>query len=168
MPTKPFLRPGVSRVAVEVQFAIPQSREPDAAGISAWAEAVVERMGDEPARVDVCVRVVDEAESESLNLGYRQIDKPTNVLSFAADIVLPDTLNLNKILGDIVICDAVVRQEAQAQNKTALDHYAHMVVHGMLHLYGHDHLDQVDADEMEEIEREILERFGIADPYLAP
>lgn len=125
------------------------------------------RMGDKPEEVDVCVRVVDEAESESLNLAYRQIHKPTNVLSFAADIVLPDSLDVNKTLGDIAICDSVVQQEAQAQNKTVPDHYAHMVVHGMLHLYGHDHLDQVDADEMEDIEREVLERFGIADPYLA-
>lgn len=166
-------------MAVEVQFACSQSQLPEAAGITAWAEAVIRRMGKDPDRVDVCVRIVDEAESRELNNSYRHKDKPTNVLSFTADLPAGLTAGMEagmaaematelpKLLGDIVICDPVVIQEAQAQKKTVSDHYAHMVVHGMLHLYGFDHEDQADADEMEDIEREILERFSIADPYLA-
>ncbi len=178
MHTKLSPRPVVSRVAVEVQFAGSQSQLPEAFGITTWAETVIQHMGDDPDAVDVCVRIVDEAESRELNKNYRHKDKPTNVLSFTAE--LPPgleaemkaemTAEINggqKLLGDIVICDPVVRREAQAQEKSLHDHYAHMVVHGMLHLYGFDHMNQAEADEMEGTEREILERFGIADPYLA-
>ena len=174
MRTRPSPRPVVSRVAVEVQVAGNESQLPEASGITTWAEAVIQRMGEDPDAVDVCVRIVDEAESRQLNKNYRQKDKPTNVLSFTAELpaaleaeMRAEAKNGQKLLGDIVICDPVVRREAQAQEKTVHDHYAHMVVHGMLHLYGLDHMDQAGADEMEDTEREILERFGIADPYLA-
>jgi probable rRNA maturation factor len=112
-----------------------------------------------------------------LNDAYRGQNKPTNVLSFPADISLPagdgvpeaagraEKTNEIKILGDIVICAPVVRREAQDQEKSVHDHCTHMVVHGMLHLYGHDHVDPAEADVMEDLEREILGGFGIADPY---
>ena len=77
-------------------------------------------------------------------------------------MVVPDG---EKILGDIVICDPVVRQESQSQDKRVQDHYLHMVVHGMLHLYGYDHVDPAEADVMEDLEREILGGLGVADPY---
>lgn len=125
----------------------------------------MDRMSDTAARTDVCIRLVDEEESRTLNRDYRGTDKPTNVLSFPADLRLPE--GEGKILGDIVICDPVVRREAQAQGKLAGEHYAHMVIHGMLHLYGYDHEDPAEADVMEDIEREILGRLGIADPYRA-
>ncbi len=125
-------------------------------------------MGDVPGAVDVCIRVVDEAESRALNDKFRQQDKPTNVLSFPAEVVIPESeADIDRILGDLVICDTVVRREAQSQKKRVHHHYAHMVVHGMLHLYGHDHVDAEEADVMEDIEREILERLGVADPYQA-
>ena len=123
------------------------------------------RMHDAPEATDVCIRVVGEAESKSLNGDYRGVDRPTNVLSFPADLTLPD--GEGKVLGDIVICDPVVTREAQAQGKLIREHYAHMVIHGMLHLYGYDHEDPAEADVMENIEREILDRLGIADPYRA-
>lgn len=123
------------------------------------------RMNDEAERTDVCIRLVGEEESRTLNREYRGMDRPTNVLSFPADLVLPD--GEGKLLGDIVICDPVVAREAQAQGKLASEHYAHMVIHGMLHLYGYDHEDPAEADVMEAIEREILGRLGIADPYRA-
>lgn len=155
---------------VEVQFAGSQPNPFSAAEIESWAAAVMEWNRDSPAAVDVCIRVVDEAESRELNAGFRQQDKPTNVLSFPADVLIPQLAEsmeegIEKILGDILICDPVVRREAQAQEKSVHHHYAHMVVHGMLHLYGHDHVAAEEAGVMEDIEREILKRLGVADPY---
>ncbi len=152
-------------VPVEVQRAVSDASAPGEKTLALWAERVMARMNDVAARTDVCVRIVGEKESRTLNREYRGIDRPTNVLSFPADLTLPD--GKGKILGDIVICDPVVIREAQAQGKPAGEHYAHMVVHGMLHLYGYDHVDPVEADVMEDIEREILGRLGIADPYRA-
>jgi len=120
-------------------------------------------MGGDPGTTEVCVRIVDENESEKLNSNYRDQNKPTNVLSFPADVEVPDSSL--RYLGDIVICDSIVELEALKQKKCLTDHYAHMVVHGMLHLYGYDHIEPDEADVMENIEREILGQVGIADPY---
>lgn len=153
------------QVSVEVQLAVRSESVPDEASIERWAEAVMERMRDAVPPTDVCIRIVEEDESRALNGTYRGKDKPTNVLSFPADVVLPDSDS--RILGDIVICDPVVRREARTQHKRLEEHYAHMVVHGMLHLYGYDHQDPAEADAMEDIEREILGHMGIGDPYRA-
>jgi probable rRNA maturation factor len=152
-------------VAVDVQFATTRPTELEEAGIAGWAERVIRRMGDDPASVEACIRIVEEKESKTLNRDYRGQDKPTNVLSFPAELIVPDG---EKVLGDVVICDPVVRQESQAQHKRVQDHYLHMVVHGMLHLYGHDHIDPVEAGVMEDLEREILGGLGVADPYVTP
>ena len=154
----------LTEVPVDVQFATKAPPGLDEASMAVWAEAVILRMGDDPGEAAACIRVVEEQESRQLNRSYRDQDKPTNVLSFPADMVAPDG---EKILGDVVICDPVVRQESQAQDKRVQDHYLHMVVHGMLHLYGHDHLDPAEADVMEDLEREILGGLGVADPYAA-
>jgi probable rRNA maturation factor len=155
-------------VSVEVQIMTEDPTTPAEVEIVNCAEAVIRRMGENPEAVDACIRVVEEEESRTLNQAYRDQDRPTNVLSFPADVVLPEEAGTaGKILGDIVICDPVVRREARTQNKNVHEHYAHMVVHGMLHLYGHDHVDPAEADVMEDLEREILSEFGIADPYVA-
>ena len=120
-------------------------------------------MGDAVNSTEVCIRLVGEAESRRLNNDFRRLDKPTNVLSFPADVSLPDSAA--RYLGDMVVCEPVVRREATEQDKCVEDHLAHMVVHGMLHLYGYDHVEQGEADVMENIEREILGKVGIADPY---
>ncbi|PJG59055.1 rRNA maturation RNase YbeY [Aeromonas cavernicola] len=111
---------------------------------------------------EVTVRIVDEAESHELNLTYRGKDKPTNVLSFPFEA--PPGLDL-PLLGDLVICRQVVEQEAAEQNKPLLAHWAHMVVHGCLHLLGYDHIEDEEADEMEQLERDIMQELGFADPY---
>ena len=118
-------------------------------------------MQDEPGAV--CVRVVDAAEGGRLNRRYRGIDAPTNVLSFPSGAEVPG----EKHLGDVVICAAVVEAEARAQNKSPADHYAHMVIHGVLHLRGFDHVTERDAQTMECLESAILGRGGITDPYAA-
>ena len=150
-------------MAVDVQFALRGSPPLAPEQIAGWADSVLERMGEERTAVDACIRIVGEAESKRLNATYRGVDKPTNVLSFPSGATDPHTGG--KALGDIIICDPVVRREAQDQGKRLRDHYAHMVVHGMLHLFGYDHVDPLEADSMEDTEREILGRFGIADPY---
>lgn len=112
--------------------------------------------------ISVSLRVVDEVESQQLNADYRDKNYPTNVLSFPME--MPDGITL-PILGDLAICAAVVDKEAQEQGKTLEAHWAHMVIHGMLHLQGFDHIDDAEAEEMEALEREILAELGYSDPY---
>ena len=110
----------------------------------------------------VSLRVTDREEMQALNAQFRGKPMPTNVLSFPADVEIEEGMLL---LGDIVLCAPVVETEALAQNKTTDAHYLHMVVHGTLHLLGYDHIDDDDARIMEQCEREVLARLGIADPY---
>ena len=126
-----------------------------------WATAAVQPEGDE---VEMTVRIVDEAESHELNLTYRGKDRPTNVLSFPFEC--PDEVEL-PLLGDLVICRQVVEREAAEQEKPLMAHWAHMVVHGCLHLLGYDHIEDDEAEEMESLETQIMQGLGFDDPYLA-
>ena len=126
-----------------------------------WATAAVQPEGDE---VEMTVRIVDEAESHELNLTYRGKDRPTNVLSFPFEC--PDEVEL-PLLGDLVICRQVVEREAAEQEKPLMSHWAHMVVHGSLHLLGYDHIEDNEAEEMESLETQIMQGLGFDDPYLA-
>ena len=113
---------------------------------------------------ELVIRVVDANESQDLNKTFRGKNYPTNVLSFPADIQLPEGPT---ILGDIAICLPVVKREADEQSKRFDQHFAHMVVHGCLHLMGYDHEDEHDADQMEAKEIGILENLGYPNPYLS-
>ena len=118
---------------------------------------------------EIGIACVDIAESHKLNLQYREKDKPTNVLSFPSDIP-EDMLNLLEVepLGDLVICIPVVLQEATEQQKTPMNHFTHLLVHGILHLLGYDHeTSEADAEEMEALEIAILKKLGITNPYQA-
>ena len=141
---------------VDVQFAAPRCTAPSASNLRRWAERALQ---DETG--GVCVRVVGAAEAGRLNGRYRGVEEPTNVLSFPSGAEIPG----EKHLGDVVVCAPVVEAEAQEQNKRACDHYAHMVVHGVLHLRGFDHESDGDARVMESLEAAILNEIGIADPY---
>lgn len=125
-----------------------------------WLEAVLPQFQEES---EVTIRIVDEAESQGLNLTYRGKDKSTNVLSFPFEA--PPGMEL-PLLGDLVICRQVVEKEALEQNKALNAHWAHMVVHGSLHLLGYDHIVDEEAEEMEAIEIEIMQSLGHPDPYL--
>jgi probable rRNA maturation factor len=121
---------------------------------------------------EITVRIVDEAEIQQLNQQYRGKDKSTNVLSFPFDMpefALPDDVEIDEsmshFLGDIVICAQVVTQESKEQNKPLSHHWAHMLVHGTLHLLGYDHIEDEEAEEMEGIEIAILQKLAIDDPY---
>jgi probable rRNA maturation factor len=125
-----------------------------------WVEAALEK---ENHGVELVIRLVDEAESAELNEAYRGKSGPTNVLSFPFD--MPPEVEETRLLGDLVICAPVVRREAVEQGKTEPAHWAHLVVHGTLHLQGYDHQSEAGAAEMEGLERRILARLGYPDPY---
>lgn len=132
---------------------------PAEADFQRWLDGAVLGFQQE---AEVTVRLVDEAESHELNLTYRGKDRPTNVLSFPFEA--PPGIEL-PLLGDLVICRQVVEREAAEQGKPLLSHWAHMVVHGSLHLLGYDHIEDDEAEEMEQLERDIMQEMGYADPY---
>ena len=152
----------MGRVFVDLQIATENIEGlPTEEEIVQWATAAVQPEGDE---VEMTVRIVDEAESHELNLTYRGKDRPTNVLSFPFEC--PDEVEL-PLLGDLVICRQVVEREAAEQEKPLMAHWAHMVVHGSLHLLGYDHIEDNEAEEMESLETQIMQGLGFDDPYLA-
>ncbi|HCJ28046.1 MAG TPA: rRNA maturation RNase YbeY [Pseudomonas sp.] len=133
---------------------------PDEADLRRWcALALRQRKGDS----ELTIRLVDEEEGRELNHTWRQKDYATNVLSFPADV--PDELLDIPLLGDLVICVPVVEREAVEQGKALPAHWAHLVIHGCLHLLGYDHIEDDEAEEMEGLERQLLAELGHADPY---
>ncbi|WP_438951431.1 rRNA maturation RNase YbeY [Porticoccus sp.] len=134
-------------------------RIPDRKQLRCWATAALSNVRQ---TAELSVRIVSEAESAELNRRYRHKEGPTNVLSFPAD--LPPDLEL-PLLGDLVVCAPVVEREAGEQHKSIEAHWAHMVVHGCLHLIGHDHIEDNDADIMEALETRILTDLGFSPPY---
>jgi len=123
---------------------------------------VATALAGHPEPVELVIRVVDAAESRELNHTYRGMDKPTNVLSFPFEA--PPEVPL-PLLGDLVICAPVVASEAREQGKSLQSHWAHMVIHGLLHLLGYDHQTDEEAQQMESRERELLARLHFSDPY---
>lgn len=149
-------------LTVDVQVASQGHDAPDPESIRSWVRSALDKRADESQEVEVCVRIVDENESQALNNQYRQKNKPTNVLSFPSE--MPEGLPILH-LGDIVICSAVVKREAEEQGKSTRAHWAHMVIHGTLHLLGFDHIDEADAVEMENLETQIMVGLLFPPPY---
>lgn len=141
------------KLQLSIQLAISQQDIPDVSQFRKWAKSTL--------RVDteVTIRIVDEAEGRMLNHRYRGKDYATNVLTFP----LTEEPHL---MGDIIICAPVVAKEAAAQHKTLHAHYAHLTVHGVLHLHGYDHETEAQAELMEGIETAIMAKLGYASPYL--
>jgi probable rRNA maturation factor len=150
-------------VQIDVQYACESNNDlPTVDDFQRWADIAI---GDD-ADAEVVIRIVDEAESRELNKQYRGIDKATNVLSFPME--LPEELAAavaESMLGDLVICAAVVAREAAEQHKPLPHHWAHMVIHGMLHLQGYDHIADNEAEAMESLEITLLQQLGINNPY---
>lgn len=138
---------------------------PSAATIREWVRRALTTVPPPPGGVEVSVRVVDAAESQTLNREYRGHDKPTNVLSFPVGEIAGMPRDAGLLLGDIVICAPVVAREAEEQGKQPEHHWAHMLVHGTLHLLGYDHQSDAQATVMETLEQEVLEPHGIGNPY---
>ncbi len=149
-------------IELDLQIAVESEQDlPQHAQIQTWLEAAILPHRDE---AEVTVRIVDQQESQSLNRDYRGKDKPTNVLSFPFEA--PPGIELS-LLGDLVICRQVVEKEANEQQKPLIAHWAHMVVHGSLHLLGYDHIEDDEAEQMESLETEIMQSMGYDDPYIA-
>ncbi len=145
---------------VTVQYATRAPNLPTPADFSTWAQAILRtRRGAS----ELTIRVVDEAESAALNAQYRGKQGPTNVLSFGFEAPRGVTVPL---LGDLVICAPVVAREALAQGKPEHAHWAHLTIHGVLHLLGHDHQTPAQAQVMEAMEIAVLADLGYADPYI--
>ena len=151
-------------MSVDVQIATDAAGIPATASIRKWVEHTV-RAASPDADYDVSVRIVDEGEMQALNREYRDRDKPTNVLAFPAGDGGFTPPGERPLLGDIVVCAGIVAHEAHEQGKALGDHWGHMLVHGTLHLLGHDHETDLEAEGMEALERVVLAGLGIADPY---
>ena len=152
-------------VQVDVQTACDDDTIPEATTVDAWVTRAIEAAGTAN-DVEVSVRIVSADEIQALNHDYRDKDKATNVLSFPAGPLagLPD--DAPALLGDIVICASVVDSEAAEQGKTIGNHWAHMLVHGVLHLLGYDHINKKDATIMEALEVKILSKLNYQNPYM--
>jgi probable rRNA maturation factor len=146
---------------LEIQNVAGEADVPSESDFQVWVSAALEGRLDE---AEITIRIVDENEGAELNHQYRGKLGPTNVLSFPFQSPQPLETNL---LGDLVVCAPVVRREAEEQGKEAQAHWAHLIIHGTLHLLGYDHQSQQQADEMEAIETGILAQLGFADPYQA-
>ena len=141
-------------------------RCPSEEDLTRWCNLALQKIM--PEATEVTLRIVDKAESQQLNNDYRGINQPTNVLSFPfeAPIDLPPEAELS-LLGDLVICLPLVIEEATQQQKSALDHWAHLVIHGLLHLQGYDHETDSEAEIMESLEIALLAKLNINNPYIS-
>ncbi|MEE2022778.1 rRNA maturation RNase YbeY [Alkalimonas mucilaginosa] len=148
------------KLELDLQQASTASDLPTETQFAQWAELALAAYRSE---AELTIRLVDSHESQQLNLQYRGKDKPTNVLSFPFQC--PPGLSL-PLLGDLVICSQVVAEEASLQGKTLQAHWAHMVIHGCLHLVGFDHIKEDEAEQMEQLEIALLAELGFTNPYL--
>ncbi|MGZ8175652.1 MULTISPECIES: rRNA maturation RNase YbeY [Methylobacter] len=144
---------------IEIQAVFESAGQPDQQQIQLWVDTALD---DYEQDTEIVVRIVDEQESAELNEQYRHKSGPTNILSFPVD--LPEGIELD-LLGDLVICAPVVEKEALEQGKLLAHHWAHIIVHGVLHLLGYDHIDDDEAELMENKEIAILNKLHINNPY---
>ena len=131
-----------------------------------WVETALafEAQTEDFPETEMTIRIVDEEESQTLNREYRGKDYPTNVLSFPFEV--PEGIEL-PLLGDLVICRQVMEREAKEQQISLASHWAHLAVHGTLHLLGYDHIEEAEAEEMEGLETKIMQKLGFEDPCLS-
>ncbi|WP_158969969.1 rRNA maturation RNase YbeY [Paraglaciecola sp. L3A3] len=160
---------------LDIQLATEDNNIPSEENFQLWTNTVLSQLNLQ--NKEITIRIVDEDEIRQLNHQYRGKDKTTNVLSFPFEIpelfvaegmALKDNAadqQVINLLGDLIICTQVVAQEAEKQGKQNLDHWAHMIVHGTLHLLGYDHIEDDEADAMETLEISILQKLAIDDPY---
>ena len=150
----------MSAIILDLQIATEDNQNlPTEAQIMQWLEVILPQFMD---NAELTIRIVDKQESQQLNCTYRHKDKPTNVLSFPFESPIEIDVPL---LGDLIICKQVVEAEAEQQLKSLTSHWAHMIVHGCLHLLGYDHILDEEAEEIENIEIDIMQQLGFEDPY---
>lgn len=157
----------MTELYIDLQVAVDNNGDlPNTEQLQIWVSAALAAAQYNAEEAELSVRFVDKNESQSLNHQYRDKDKPTNVLSFPFEqpLGLPRDAQL-PLLGDLVICTSVVSSEAREQGKPLESHWAHMLVHGTLHLLGFDHIDDAEAEQMEALEIQILSGLGYSNPY---
>ncbi len=143
------------QIACDDSFTLPKKTQ-----FAQWVECVLSHANQE---AELTIRLVNLDEMQQLNHTYRHQDKPTNVLSFPFEG--DNSLLALPLLGDVIICPLVVAKEASAQSKSIVDHFAHMTIHGVLHLLGYDHIKDEEATVMEALEIRLLQSLGISNPY---
>ena len=148
----------MTSTTVDLQIACENQELPSKEEFAQWVALACSKLDE----AELTIRIVDSEESQALNRDYRGKDKPTNVLSFPFEA--PEHIDL-PLLGDLVICAPVVFEEAEAQGKPVHHHWAHLTIHGALHLLGYDHIEENEAQIMESLETELLAQIGIPDPY---
>jgi probable rRNA maturation factor len=148
-------------IIVDIQMASASEEAPDPQSIERWVSAAI---GNRRKSTELSVRIVDNEEGQLLNQQYRGSSGATNVLSFPFENESPEPLSL---IGDIVVCAPIVAKEAAEQNKALNAHWAHMIIHGVLHLLGYDHQNDTEANAMEALETEIMQGLGFPPPYLS-
>ena len=144
---------------LELQIATEFADYPTEQQFQAWVDTVLTDQGVDS---EIVIRLVDDAESAALNQQYRHKSGPTNILSFPFEA--PEGMDMD-LLGDLVICTPLIAEEARQQNKPLLNHWAHITIHGVLHLLGYDHVEDAEAEEMETLEINLLQQLNIANPY---
>lgn len=145
---------------LDIQLATSYVDYPTEQQFQLWVDTVLQ---EDDQDLEIVIRLVDNQESAELNQQYRHKQGPTNILSFPFEA--PDGFD-SDLLGDLVICAPLIALEAEQQNKPLFDHWAHITIHGVLHLLGYDHIDDAEAEEMEALEIKILSRLNINNPYL--
>ncbi|MEY4211236.1 MAG: hypothetical protein RLZ92_1617 [Pseudomonadota bacterium] len=145
---------------LDIQLATSYADYPTEQQFQLWINTVLQEDDQDS---EIVIRLVDDQESAELNQQYRHKQGPTNILSFPFEA--PDGFD-TALLGDLVICAPLIALEAQQQNKPLFDHWAHITIHGVLHLLGYDHINDSEAEEMEALEIKILSRLNINNPYL--
>lgn len=147
---------------LDIQSIFASDGQPGREQFQLWVDSALEDVSDD---AEIVIRIVDEQESAALNEQYRNKPGPTNILSFPFEA--PDIAGIElNLLGDLVICAPVLEKEAREQHKNLADHWAHIVVHGIFHLLGYDHIGDDDADMMERKEIAVLDKLNISNPYI--
>jgi probable rRNA maturation factor len=144
---------------IDIQRVCESQNQPSDAQLELWVNMVLANLDEE---FEITIRIVDESESTQLNENYRHKKGATNILSFPFEV--PEGIELN-LLGDLVICAPVLEREATEQNKPLYNHWAHIVIHGTLHLLGYDHIENAEAEKMETKEINFLQTLSIPNPY---
>ena len=154
------------QLVLDIQNTIDSSQLPSIEKMHDWIIVLLGKVNAKFEQPEITIRIVSIEESQQLNLEYCGKDKPTNVLSFPfeAPEMIP-TEELDEFLGDLVICEKILQQEAIDQNKPLPSHWAHLLIHGVLHLLGFNHIEERQADEMESLEILVMKELGFEDPY---
>ncbi len=152
------------QVIIDLQIATDEALEsyPSLELMTKWATVAL-KTGGRNKDSEITIRMVNSEEIHQLNSTYRHVDRPTNILSFPFE--LPEGVEDLPLLGDLVVCKEVLERECKEQNKTLEEHFAHLIVHGCLHLIGYDHIEEEDAKEMEPLEIKAMEELGYENPY---